>query len=320
MLRSVAVIALPGLHSFEFGVVCEVFGLRRAGLPAFDFRICTERPGLLQTDVGVSILVDSGLDAADDADLVIMTPYDRGRPLPPTVAEVLRRADSRRARILSVCAGAFALAEAGILNGRRATTHWQHSRELAAEFPEVTVDENVLYVEDGNVITSAGTAAGIDASLHLIRTEFGAKVASAIARGMVVPPHREGGQAQYIDRPVPTQRGDTMENLLVWMAEHLDAELPVSRLASRMHMSERTFARRFREETGATPAAWVNSQRLLRAQNLLEETDLSIDAVASAAGFGQAVLLRHHFHKRLGVSPAAYRRTFQAREVRAGAS
>ncbi|MDI3243327.1 helix-turn-helix domain-containing protein [Arthrobacter sp. AL08] len=315
MLRSVAVIALPGLSPFEFGVVCEVFGLDRSdqgtGLPAFDFRVCTPCPGLLQTDIGFSILVEYGLDAADDADLVIMAPYHSGAPTPPAVIDLLRRADARGARILSVCNGAFALAEAGILDGRRATTHWKHSRQLAASFPQVTVDENVLYLHDGNVITSAGTAAGIDACLHLIRTEFGAKAASTIARGMVVPPHRDGGQAQYIDRPVPVQRGDTMEKLLVWMDEHLHAELPVSRLASRMHMSERTFARRFRAETGATPGAWVNSQRLLRVQTLLEETDLSIEAIASAAGFGQAVLLRHHFHKRLGISPTAYRRTFR---------
>ncbi|GAB3519999.1 hypothetical protein GCM10027402_07700 [Arthrobacter monumenti] len=195
-----------------------------------------------------------------------------------------------------------------------------HSPEFAATYPKVRVDENVLYVEDGNIITSAGSAAGIDACLHLIRREFGAKAATAIARGMVVPPHRDGGQAQYIDRPVPAHTGDTMEELLVWLAANLDKEFSVTELAARMHMSDRTFARRFRAETGTTPAAWVNAQRILRAQALLEETQLSIDEVAREAGFGQAVLLRHHFHRALGTSPAAYRRTFRGTAASAGAA
>ncbi|MDJ0356686.1 helix-turn-helix domain-containing protein [Paenarthrobacter sp. PH39-S1] len=318
MMRSVAVIALPGLWPFEFGVVCEVFGVDRShrggGLPAFDFRVCTEHPGPVTTDVGFSLLIEHDLSAAEDVDLLIMLPYNSSYDLPDAVIDLLRRANARGAHILSLCSGAFALAEAGILDDRRATTHWMHSQQLAADFPLVTVDENVLYIQDGNVTTSAGTAAGIDACLHLIRKEFGAKTASAMARDMVVPPHRDGGQAQYIDRPVPAHNTDTMEELLPWMADHLDEELPVSRLAVKMHMSERTFARRFRAETGTTPAAWVNAQRLLRAQALLEETHLSIDAVARTAGFGEAVLLRHHFHKALGISPMSYRRTFQGRQ------
>lgn len=315
MFTKVAVIVLPGLAVFEFGVVCEVFGVDRSalgvGLPAFDLRVCTPTPGLVRTASGVSLQVEQDLTGADDADLVIMAPYPAGAAVPDAVLDALRSADRRGARIFSVCSGAFALAEAGLLDGRSATTHWRYTGALADAYPGTRVDEDVLYVQDGNVLTSAGTASGIDASLHLIREEFGPRAATAIARGMVVPPHRDGGQAQFIERPIPAECGASMEELLVWLGDHLDQDLPVATLARRLHMSERTFARRFRAETGTTPAAWLTGQRLLRAQALLEETRLTIDAVARAAGFGQAVLLRHHFHRALGVSPAAYRRTFR---------
>ncbi|MBT1003103.1 helix-turn-helix domain-containing protein [Paenarthrobacter sp. DKR-5] len=315
MLRSVAVIVLEGTSPFEFGVVCEVFGIDRSGrgtgVPRFDLRVCTPVPGAVGTKTGFSINVEQGLEAAADADLVVMTPYGGERPLPEEVLQVLRGAARRGAWVMSICSGAFALAEAGVLDGLRCTTHWQYSHLLAERYPRLRVDENVLYVQDSRIITSAGTAAGIDACLHLVRTEFGAKVAAAMARDMVVPPHRDGGQAQYIDRPVPEAGSEPMEQLLVWMGAHLDREHPVPELAARVHMSPRTFARRFRAETGATPAAWLNAQRVLRAQELLEETDLSVDEVAREAGFGQAVLLRHHFGRQLNTSPQAYRRTFR---------
>lgn len=315
MLTTVAVIVLPDLSIFEFGVVCEVFGVDRSalgvGLPAFDLRICTPAPGMVRTSSGVSLQVDGDLTGVGDADLVIVAPFPVGTVVPVAVLDALRAADRRGARVFSVCSGAFALAEAGLLDGRCATTHWHCTGRLAATYPRIRVDENVLYVEDGNILTSAGTASGIDASLHLIRQEFGSKAATAIARGMVVPPHRDGGQAQFIERPIPQECGASMEELLVWLADHLDHDISVAMLAARLHMSERTFARRFRAETGTTPAAWLTGQRLLRAQSLLEETRLTIDAVARASGFGQAVLLRHHFQKALGVSPAAYRRTFR---------
>ncbi|WP_026532347.1 GlxA family transcriptional regulator [Arthrobacter sp. H41] len=315
MIQKVAVVVLPGLSPFEFTVPCEVFGTDRSslgvGLPAFDFVVCTPEPGLLPTTTGFSVAVGEDLSAAADADLLIMTPSHSGTPLPAGVVALLQTAFQRGTRILSICSAAFALAEAGLLDGRRATTHWKHSRQLAAQYPRVSVDENVLYVEDGTIITSAGTASGIDACLHLVRHEFGVRAATAIARAMVVPPHRDGGQAQYIERPLPLRRGDPLEELLVWLNDHLDEDFSVSDLAGRVHMSDRTFARRFRAATGTTPGAWVNAQRLSSAQALLEDSSLSIDAVARASGFGQAVLLRHHFHKALGVSPAAYRRTFQ---------
>ncbi len=317
MIKSVAVIVLPPLAAFEFGVAAEVFGIDRSvrepGLPRFDFRVCTAVPGNVPLKGGVSLLVDRGLEATADADLVIMAPFgdDDGQDIPDAVLDALRAAHRRGAWVMSICSGAFALARAGLLDGRRCTTHWHFSGLLAAQYPEALVDENVLYVQDGRVITSAGTAAGVDACLHLIRVEFGARVAAGIARDMVVPPHRDGGQAQYIDRPIPACGSEPMERLLEWMVRHLQEEHSVSELAARVHMSPRTFARRFRAETGATPAAWLNAQRVLRAQELLETTDFSIDEVAREAGFGHSVLLRHHFTKALDTSPQGYRRTFR---------
>jgi transcriptional regulator GlxA family with amidase domain len=315
MITSVAVIVLPPLAVFEFGVAAEVFGIDRsergAGMPRFDFRVCTPEPGEVRLKTGLSLRVDQGLEATADADLVIMAPHGEDEELPHAVVDALQAAHNRGAWVMSICSGAFALAKAGLLDGRRCTTHWHYSGRLAAEYPAALVDENVLYVQDGRIITSAGTAAGIDACLHLIRLEFGAKVAAGIARDMVVPPHRDGGQAQYIDRPVPACGSEPMEELLQWMLGHLEQDHPVNELAARVHMSPRTFARRFRSETGATPAAWLNSQRVLRAQELLETTELNIDEVARESGFGHSVLLRHHFTKALDTSPQSYRRTFR---------
>lgn len=315
MLKSVAVIVVPDFSVFEFGTAFEVFGIDRsdrdAGVPAFDFRVVTPEPGEVRMKSGLSLHVNLGLEAAADADLVIMAPFGRDKEVPESVLEALRAAHARGAWVMSICSGAYALARAGLLDGRRCTTHWHYSQDLASRYPSVIVDENVLYVQDGTIITSAGTAAGIDACLHLVRVELGAHVAAAIARDMVVPPHRDGGQAQFIDRPMPTCGSAPMEALLRWMVEHLDEEHSVNELAARLHMSPRTFARRFRAETGTTPAAWLNSQRVLRAQELLETTELNIDEVAREAGFGHSVLLRHHFAKMLDTSPQSYRRAFR---------
>lgn len=315
MLKKVAVIVVPNFSIFEFGTAFEVFGIDRSqrgsGVPAFDFRVCTPVPGTVAMKSGLSMNIENGLEATADADLVIMAPYGRDEDLSEEVLTALREAHERGAWVMSICSGAFALARAGLLDGRRATTHWHYSSELAARYPAVIVDENVLYVQDGNLITSAGTAAGIDACLHLVRVELGAGVATAIARDMVVPPHRDGGQAQYIDRPLPSCGFKPMDDLLRWMVENLQEEHSVNELAARVHMSPRTFARRFRAETGTTPAAWLNSQRVLRAQELLEGTELNIDEIAREAGFGHSVLLRHHFAKVLDTSPQSYRRTFR---------
>src|SRR3712207_1939614 len=261
MLNTVAVIVVPNFSIFEFGTACEVFGIDRStrgtGVPAFDFRVCTPVPGDIKLKSGLSMNIGLGLEASEDADLVIMAPYGHDDDLPESVIKALRAADARGAWVMSICSGAFALARSGVLDGRRCTTHWHYSRELAEAYPAVHVDENVLYVQDGNIISSAGTAAGIDACLHLVRVELGAHVAAAIARDMVVPPHRDGGQAQFIDRPMPTCGSAPMEELLRWMVQNLDREHSVNDLAARLHMSPRTFARKFRSETGATPAAWL---------------------------------------------------------------
>ena len=320
MLRSVTAIVLPGVAPFELGVVCEIFGIDRSdtGGPAFDFSVCTPSPGLVPAKTGLSILVEQDLSRADDADLVVVPAYGDDRDVPDVVLQAVRDAEARGAWVMSVCSGAFALGRAGLLDGRRCTTHWMYTDRLAEQFPLAEVDPAVLYVEDRRVVTSAGTAAGIDAGLHLVRRELGAAAAAAIARRMVVPPHRDGGQAQYIDTPIPCGDGE-LAPVLTWIVEHLEEEITVPSLARRARMSERTFARRFRAETGTTPAGWTARQRLLRAQELLEGTDLPIEEVGRRAGFGGAAGLRHHFARSIGTSPLAYRRAFAAPATSAAA-
>jgi transcriptional regulator GlxA family with amidase domain len=228
----------------------------------------------------------------------------------PAAAKV-RRSVARGARVLSVCTGAFVLGAAGLLDGRRCTTHWRNAPELALRYPAADVDPSVLYVDDDPVITSAGTAAGIDACLYLVRKEHGSKVANAIARLMVVPPHRDGGQAQYIDRPLPAAPADSLVKVIRWMEGHLDQQVTVTQLAARAHMSPRSFARRFVQETGTTPQRWLTGQRILLAQQLLEETGETVDEVAGRAGFGNATALRHHFRAWRHTTPHAYRRAFR---------
>lgn len=313
MLQNVAVVALPGVAPFELGVVCEVFGIDRteAGLPAFDFAVVTPVPGSVPTSLGFELVVHDGLERAEVADLVCVPACSTDQPVPASVVELLRRTVARGARVLSVCSGAFVLAEAGILDGRRCTTHWFHLGEFSERFPQLDTVCDVLYVEDGPVITSAGTASGIDACLHLVREELGAEVANGIARRMVVQPHRDGGQAQYIDNPVPDVAADTLQPVLTWMQEHLDEDVSVEDLAALAHLSPRTFARRFRAETGTTPHHWLTQQRLQYAERLLERTDEPVERVASLAGFGSATVMRHHFGRRRGTSPQAYRRAFR---------
>lgn len=311
MLRTVAAIVLPGTAPFELGVVCEIFGVDRrdTGGPVFDLTLCTPTPGTVRSGAGLDLVISAGLDAAAEADLVVVPAYGGDHDVPEAVLDCLRAAHARGAWVMSVCNGVFALARAGLLDGRRCTTHWMHAEELSARYPRLEVDPSVLYVEDGRVLTSAGTAAGIDAGLHLVRRELGAQAASAIARRMVVPPHRDGGQAQYIENPLPCEGGE-LTPVLDWVLTHLDQEITVPRLARMAQMSERTFARRFRDQTGATPAGWTARQRVLRAQELLEQTDLSIEEIARRTGFGAAAGLRHHFARSLGTSPQAYRRAF----------
>jgi transcriptional regulator GlxA family with amidase domain len=316
MLKNVATVLLDGVHPFELGVVCEVFGTDRSdeGLPVYDFAVVSAEGPALRTHVGgLTVSTLYGLDRLEEADLITVpagSDYAR-RDWPPELLDALVRAVERGARVLSVCSGVFVLGAAGLLDGRRCAVHWLHARELARQYPQAVVEPDVLYVDEGPVITSAGTAAGIDACLHIVRKEEGTEVANKIARRMVVPPHRDGGQAQYIERPLPRSRCDTVGEVLSWMERHLDREVTVEQLAARAHMAPRTFARRFQQETGTTPYRWLLRQRVLLAQELLEGTDDTVDAIAARTGFGTAAALRHQFVRALNTTPNAYRRAFR---------
>lgn len=313
-MKTVACIVQDGFAPFEFGVACEAFGLDRTddGVPNFDFRVVTPDPGRVSSKIGFSINVDDDLSFAYEADLVVVCPIPREwwGATDPRILDVVRHADARGAWLLSVCSGSFVIAEAGVLDGRRATTHWMYADTMTAMFPQIDVDPDVLFVQDGRIITSAGTAAGLDACLHLLRQEIGAELTNRVARRMVVPPQRDGGQAQYIDRPLPVAQSESFTRVTDWAIENLREELTVDHLASRAHMSARTFARRFKAEHGATPAAWLARQRIIQAQRLLERTDLSLDAIAAECGFGSAAVLRQNFSRVLATTPTAYRTTF----------
>ncbi|MFF8635633.1 GlxA family transcriptional regulator [Streptomyces pilosus] len=319
MLRNVAAVLLDGVNPFELGVVCEVFGIDRSddGLPVYDFAVASADGPAVRSSTGFTLQVEHGLERLETADLIAVPAGSSyvSREFPPELLDALRRGVDRGARVLSVCSGVFVLAAAGLLDGRRVTAHWKHARELTLRYPRLTVEPDVLYVDADPVITSAGTAAGIDACLHLVRKEQGPEVANKIARRMVVPPHRDGGQAQYIERPLPRSGGDTVSEVLVWMERHLDEEVSVEQLAARAHMSPRTFARRFQQETGTTPYRWILGQRVLLAQRLLEGTDETVDSIAGRTGFGNAAALRHHFVRAVGTTPQAYRRTFRGPEA-----
>jgi transcriptional regulator GlxA family with amidase domain len=313
MLQSVAVPLIDDFAMFEFGVVCEVFGLDRsyAGLTPFDFRVCGIEPGVpLANTTGAALIPPFGLEAMEDADLIAVPAARIRDDYPEELLEALRRADARGATLLSVCSGAFVLGAAGLLDGRDCTTHWRFADALARRFPKARVNPDVLFVDDGNLISSAGTSAGIDASLHLVRRELGSAIANTIARNMVVPPQRDGGQRQYIERPISDCTDDTFSELIDDLAQHLDETHTVSGLASRVHMSTRSFSRRFVAETGVSPMQWLTRQRILHARLLLETTDLSIDEVAVRCGFASATLFRHHFDQEVGVPPTRYRRSF----------
>jgi transcriptional regulator GlxA family with amidase domain len=323
MLNNVAVVVLDRFTPFELGVICEVFGTDRSddGLPPYDFAVVAGEPGPLRSANGFAIDTPHGLDRLEQADLVAVTAMANARvdnapvDYPEPLLEALRRCVARGATVLSVCNGAFVLGAAGLLDGRRCTTHWRHASVLARTFPDAKVDPAVLYVDEHPVITSAGTAAGIDACLYLVRREQGSRVANGIARRMVVPPHRDGGQAQYVERPLIEPACDTMQDVMTWMSENLSEAITVDQLAARAYMSPRTFARRFVQETGTTPQRWLTGQRILLAQQLLEDSDETVDAVAELAGFGNATALRHHFRAWRATTPLAYRRTFHDRSA-----
>src|SRR5215472_1714005 len=316
MMRNVAVVVFDGFEPFELGVICEVFGEDRTaeGLPGYDFAIVAGEPGPLRSSAGFVIDAPSSLDRLEAADVVAVLPGDdrhERADWPEPMLAALRRAADRGAQILSVCTGAFALGAAGLLDGRSCTTHWREAALLARLYPAAKVDPSVLYVDDAPVITSAGTASGIDACLYLVRKEQGGRIANAIARRMVVPPHHDGGQAQYVEMPVGESACDTLGEVIEWMQRNLDRLMTVDELAGLAAMSPRTFARRFVAETGTTPQRWLTGQRILLAQQLLEDTDETIDFIAERAGFGNAATFRHHFRGWRGTTPAGYRRAFR---------
>ncbi len=312
-INTVAVIVQDGVEPFGLGSLVEVWGESyhpEDQNPVFDFRICTPRPGRVRGRSDFDLHVERGLEATLDADLVCLAPKHDFTDHDPAVLEAIRAAYERGAIIYAHCSGVFELGAAGLLDGRECTTHWRYTQLLEETYPEAKVRPDVLYCHDDTVLTGAGSAAGIDASLHLMREKFGAHVAATTARRIVVAPHRDGGQAQFIARPVADCEAETLGPLLQWIVEHLDEDLDVDTLARKSLMSPRTFARRFRAETGATPHSWVTRQRVLRAEQLLEQTDRSIEWVASDVGFGNAATLRHHFTRQRGVSPQQYRRSY----------
>jgi len=313
MPHRVVTLVGPKVSMFELSVACEVFGIDRPELadPWYRHRVAGE-PGPHTSPEGVTIDTPYGLDELDRADTVVLPTRCYPDDPPVAVLDALRAAHSRGARLVSVCSGAFILAAAGLLDGRPATTHWMHAAELARRYPQVRVDPKVLYVDAGQILTSAGTAAGIDLMLHIVRLDHGAEVANAVARRMVVPPHRDGGQAQFVDLPMPAAGDhDALAGVLGWMLEHVGEDLSVEQLARRACTSPRTFARRFRAVTGTTPHQWLLSQRVLLAQRLLETTDEPVERVAERCGFGSAAGLRQHFARAVSASPQAYRRTFR---------
>ncbi len=313
-MKKVAAVVQDGAEPFGLGSMCEVWGEPYHpddDNPVFDFIVAAPRPGRVAGATGYDLHVDHSLADAADADLICLIPKRRHLDPSPEVVELVRGAYARGATVFAHGSAAFMLGEAGLLDGRRATTHWRHVGELAALYPEASIDGNVLYVQDGSIVTGAGSAAGLDAALHVMRQHFGAKVAATAARRMVVPPHRDGGQAQFITRAVPVCESEALSPLLAWIGANLAEDLDVETLARQMHMSGRTFARRFKEETGTTPYSWILRERVRAAEELLEQTDHSVDWVAGEVGFGNAATLRHHFGRSRGVSPQEYRRTFR---------
>ncbi|MFI0368798.1 GlxA family transcriptional regulator [Actinomadura sp. 1N219] len=317
-MHRVAALVRPGQSTFELACAAQMFGIERPGLPTrYAFGVCTERPGPVPTRAGYDMLVTDGLDALGRADTVVVPGWlPATEPPSPAVVRALRGAHSRGARVVSICSGAFALAHAGLLDGREATTHWALVDELAARFPRVQVDPDVLYVDHGDVATSAGAGAGIDLCMHLLRSDQGARYAAHVARTMVMPPHREGGQLQYSAPPHPAQIDGTLAPLLEWAAGRLGEPLTIESLAAHAGLSGRTLARRFADQLGTSPGQWLLAQRVTAARDLLESTDLPLDAIARRTGLSSATNLRRRFIDSLGTTPGAYRRAF--RTTRAG--
>ncbi len=322
-LHEIAVVALDGVVTFDLGVPTQVFHAARGAdkQPRYRVRVCTPDGAPVRTSAGFAVLPDHDLGLLEEADTVIVPGIAEAHLRPPAPASVvgaLRAAANRGARIMSICTGAYVLADAGLLDGRPATTHWAFAETFRRRYPQVKLDPDVLFVDDGQVLTSAGVAAGIDLCLHVVRTDHGSEVANRAARRAVVPAWRDGGQSQFIERPVPPVGETSTAAARAWALDRLAHPIELADMAAYARMSVRTFTRRFREETGLSPGRWLLRQRVEHARQLLESTDLTVDAVAARAGFGTAVSLRQHLHAVVGVSPAAYRRAFRAKAPAAG--
>jgi AraC family transcriptional activator FtrA len=307
-------VAYDGLCVFEYGVATELFGLDRPELDVdwYRFETVSIDPGPLRMLGGATLHASIDLTRLTDAGTIVLPGWrDPDEPPPAALVSALLRAHQRGARIMSICSGVFVLAATGLLDGKPATTHWRYTERLARMFPRIDVQPDVLYLDNGSVLTSAGSAAGIDLGLHLIRRDYGAEIANHVARRLVVPPHRHGGQAQFIDVNVRPSHADSLNDVLAWATANLDKPISVDELAARAHLAPRTLARRFRNDVGTTPHRWLTQQRVALAQRLLETTTNSIDHIATEAGFGTAVTLRHHFQRILGTSPTAYREQFR---------
>jgi transcriptional regulator GlxA family with amidase domain len=311
-MHQIAVLALDSVVAFDLSIPAQIFG-HRDERARYRLTVCAEHPGPVETSTGFAIVAPHGLEAVRRADTVIVPGFEHTeREVPAAIVEALRAADRRGARLVSICTGAFALAAAGLLDGRRATTHWRHTAELRARHPEIDLDAGVLYVDEGRILTSAGVAAGIDLCLHLVARDHGTAAANAIARRMVVAPQRGGGQAQFVERAVPEPADGGLGATRTWMLERLETPLTVAEMARHAVRSERSFARHFRAETGSTPLRWLHEQRILHARRLLEDTDMPVEDVAARCGFGTATTLREHFRRALHTTPTAYRRAFSA--------
>jgi AraC family transcriptional regulator, transcriptional activator FtrA len=309
----VVALVYDGLCTFEFAIVAEIFGLSRPemGEGWYRFASAAIEPGPLRAHGGLTIACDGGMELLDEADLIVAPGWKgSGIEVSDALTERLRAAYARGARLASICSGAFVLAATGLLTGKRAATHWRYAEDLSKLHPEIAVDADVLYVEVDRIYTSAGSAAGIDLMLHIIRQEFGVKAANSVARRLVMPPHRNGGQAQFIERPVPTVNAGKLSHLLDAIRRAPAQDWTVEEMARRTAMSTRTFIRRFTETTGQPPGEWVNRLRVEEAKRLLEATPLPVEDIASRAGFGSVMTMRHHFRSQIGLSPREYRKTF----------
>jgi len=309
----VVALAYDGLCTFEFGCTVELFALPRPelGVAWYDFAVCARERGKVAAMGGISVAVPHSLAWLDRADTIIVPGWRDAHETPPAgVTHRLKRAFDRGARVCSICSGVFVLAAAGILNGKRATTHWRYADLLAARYPDIRVEPDALYVDEGRVLTSAGSAAGLDMLIHLVRKDYGSKVANLVARRLVIPPHRQGGQAQYVARPVAPDGRGRVSRLLDWLRSHLGQPITIAAMARRAAMSPRTLQREFRATTGLPPYAWLLRERINATRELLEQSTQPLAKIAALTGLNSQESLRHHFRRQVGVSPTAYRRRF----------